>query len=119
LVWAFSISSVLVYHATFAVNSIGHRMGRRPFETRDDSRNNWAVALVTLGEGWHNNHHRVPGSARARFARWEIDPTWIALRALAAARITGGLRPVPAGALFAARASRRLPRVPPPEGANP
>jgi len=106
LVWAFSISTVLVYHATFAVNSIGHRIGRRPFETRDDSRNNWAVALVTLGEGWHNNHHRSPGSARAGFARWEFDPTWLTLRALSVARITGGLRPVPAGVLSAARARR-------------
>jgi len=106
LVWGFSISTVLLYHATFAVNSIGHRIGRRPFETRDESRNNWVVALATLGEGWHNNHHRSPGQARAGFARWEIDPTWLALRALAAMHVARGLRPVPEGVLSIARARR-------------
>lgn len=84
LVWGFVISTVALYHATFSVNSLAHAWGSRRYETRDQSRNNLLLALLTLGEGWHNNHHHYPGSARQGFYWWEIDPTWYGLRLLAA-----------------------------------
>ena len=73
LVWGFLISTVLVYHGTFIVNSLTHVFGGRRFPTKDDSRNNLLIALVTLGEGWHNNHHYAPSSERQGFYWWEID----------------------------------------------
>jgi stearoyl-CoA desaturase (delta-9 desaturase) len=73
LVWGFSISTVLVYHSTFAVNSLAHRFGARPFDTKDNSRNNLFVAAIMMGEGFHNNHHRFPTSARFGFEPWQID----------------------------------------------
>jgi stearoyl-CoA desaturase (delta-9 desaturase) len=103
LVWGFSVSTVLLYQATFAVNSIGHRMGRRPFETADASRNVWWLAWLTLGEGWHNNHHRFPAGARAGFASGQLDATWLVLRLLARLGAVHDLRPVPARVLAAAR----------------
>ncbi len=95
VIWGFVISTVALYQATFAVNSIAHVVGSRPFATRDTSGNNWWLALLTLGEGWHNNHHRCPGAARAGFTRWQLDPTWLALRALRRFGLVKGLRPVP------------------------
>jgi len=95
LVFGFSISTVLLYHATFAVNSLGHTVGSRKFDTKDESHNNWWLALLTLGEGWHNNHHRFPYAARAGLALWEADMTWIALRVMASVRLVRDLRPVP------------------------
>jgi stearoyl-CoA desaturase (Delta-9 desaturase) len=92
LVWGFGVSTVALYHATFAVNSLAHRFGTRRYETRDDSRNNALVALATLGEGWHNNHHRFPGRARQGVAWWELDLTWEALRLLEALRLVRELR---------------------------
>ena len=64
---------VVLFHATVTINSLAHRFGRRRFDTRDDSRNNLWLALLTFGEGWHNNHHHFPGSARQGFAWWELD----------------------------------------------
>lgn len=103
LVWGFAVPTVALYHSTFAVNSLAHRFGRRRFATRDDSRNNALVAALTLGEGWHNNHHRFPASARQGLSRWELDPTWWGIRALAALRLAHHVRTVPAWALDAAR----------------
>lgn len=96
LVWGFFVSTTALYHSTFCVNSVAHRFGRRRFETKDASRNNFVVALLTMGEGWHNNHHRYPASARQGLARHEIDPAWLVIRAMAALRLAGDLRPVPA-----------------------
>ena len=81
VVYGFVLSTVLLYHATFSVNSIAHLFGRRRFAVKDESRNNVWVALVTLGEGWHNNHHHLPSSARLGFFWWEFDPAYYALRA--------------------------------------
>jgi stearoyl-CoA desaturase (delta-9 desaturase) len=67
----FFLSTVLLWHGTFLVNSLAHVLGKRRFETGDTSRNNWWIALVTLGEGWHNNHHQYMGSARNGFYWWE------------------------------------------------
>lgn len=95
LVWGFFVSTTVLYHATFSVNSLAHVFGTRPFETRDNSRNNPLIALFTLGEGWHNNHHRYPGSPRQGLRWWELDPTWWGLRALAALGLIWDLKAVP------------------------
>ncbi len=95
LVWGFFISTVFLYHATYSINSLAHRFGSRRFETGDDSRNSLALALITLGEGWHNNHHHYPASARQGFAWWEIDLTYSLLRMLEAAGLVHDLKPVP------------------------
>lgn len=104
LVWGLCISTVVLYHATFTINSLAHRFGRRRYATRDSSRNNGWLALVTFGEGWHNNHHHYPGAARQGFYWWEIDLTYYALRLLAALGLIWDLRPVPA----AIRDARRI-----------
>ena len=103
LVWGFCVSTVVLYHVTFSVNSIGHRFGRRRYQTTDDSRNNPLLAVLALGEGWHNNHHRFPGAARQGFARCELDLTWLGLRMLSAVGLVHDLRPVPASVLDVAR----------------
>jgi stearoyl-CoA desaturase (Delta-9 desaturase) len=82
LVWGFFISTVLLYHGTFTVNSLAHLFGRRRFNTKDNSRNNFLVALITLGEGWHNNHHFQPSSARQGFYWWEVDVSHYIIRLL-------------------------------------
>ncbi|TBW56040.1 acyl-CoA desaturase [Marinobacter halodurans] len=79
VVWGFCISTVALFHATVSINSLAHVWGRRRFETEDDSRNNVWLALLTLGEGWHNNHHRWPLSARQGFRWYEIDVTYYLL----------------------------------------
>jgi len=95
LIWGFFISTVAVIHATLAINSLTHIWGRRRYATKDQSRNNWLLALITLGEGWHNNHHYCPGTTRQGFFWWEIDPTYYALRLLAMLGLVSDLRPVP------------------------
>lgn len=82
VMWGFFASTVLVYHVTFCVNSVTHVVGKRRFATEDESRNSWWVALLTFGEGWHNNHHRWPLSARQGMYWWELDLTYLLLRAL-------------------------------------
>lgn len=101
LVWGFCISTVVLFHATVTINSLAHRWGSRRFETPDDSRNNFLLALLTFGEGWHNNHHRFPSTARQGFHWWEIDLTWYGLRLLAALGLISGLKPLPARVLEA------------------
>ena len=103
LVWGYFVSTVLLTHATLLVNSVAHLWGARRFATADDSRNNPLVALLTLGEGWHNNHHRYPGSARQGFYWWQPDPSWWGLRLLAAAGLVWDLRGVPAPVLAEGR----------------
>ena len=82
LVWGFVISTVLVYHATFTINSLSHLIGTRRYATDDDSRNNLFLALITLGEGWHNNHHHYRSSANQGFFWWEIDISYAIIRIL-------------------------------------
>jgi len=79
LVWGFIVSTVLTYHATFAINSISHLIGSRRYATSDDSRNNFVLALITLGEGWHNNHHHYQSSVNQGFFWWEIDISYSVL----------------------------------------
>ena len=104
VVWGFCISTVVLYHATFTVNSLSHCFGQRRYATRDDSRNNVWLALLTFGEGWHNNHHHFPGSARQGFYWWEIDLTYYGLKLLAALGIIWDLKEVP----LKVRAARRV-----------
>jgi len=94
-IWGFCLSTVVLFHATFTVNSLAHRFGSRRYKTGDDSRNNFWLALLTLGEGWHNNHHHYPGSARQGFYWWEIDITYYTLCLMQALGLVHGLRPVP------------------------
>ena len=98
LVWGGFISTVLLFHGTCCINSLAHVFGKPRYDTGDDSRNSFLLAVITLGEGWHNNHHRYQSSARQGFFWWEIDPTYYILRALAALRIISGLKRVPEGA---------------------
>ena len=95
LVWGFVISTVILYHATFTINSLAHRWGTRRYQTRDDSRNNAWLAVLTLGEGWHNNHHHYPVSVRQGFYWWEIDLTWYFLKLLSSLGLVWDLKPVP------------------------
>ena len=97
-VWGFLVSSVLVWHGSFSINSLAHLFGRRRYETTDDSRNSLVLALLTTGEGWHNNHHHYPSSARQGFRWWEIDVTYYVLWLLARLGIVWDLRRPPAGA---------------------
>ena len=98
VVWGFVIPTVVLYHSTFAVNSLAHRYGRRRFDTPDASRNNWLISLAVLGEGWHNNHHRFPTTARQGIGPFEFDPTWWGIRALAAVGLASSVRRPPAWA---------------------
>ena len=95
LVWGFFVSTVVVAHLTYSINSIAHLWGTRPFDTGDDSRNNWLLGWLTLGEGWHNNHHHCMTSARQGFLWWEIDITYYILRGLARLGLVWDLREPP------------------------
>jgi stearoyl-CoA desaturase (Delta-9 desaturase) len=95
LIWGFFVSTVVLYHATFTVNSLAHVFGRRRYATADGSRNNWLLALLTFGEGWHNNHHHYPGATRQGFYWWEVDLTYYVLRMLAACGLIWDLKKVP------------------------
>jgi len=95
LVWGFAVAQILTWHGTFTINSLSHLWGSRRYATGDDSRNNPVLALVTLGEGWHNNHHHYQDSVRQGWFWWELDITYLVLRALAAVGIVWDLHGVP------------------------
>ena len=82
MLWGLALRVVVGLHATWLVNSATHMWGSRRFETRDDSRNTWWVALITFGEGWHNNHHAHPTSARHGLTWYEFDPSWLTIQML-------------------------------------
>jgi stearoyl-CoA desaturase (delta-9 desaturase) len=84
LVWGVFVRTVAVWHITWSVNSLTHRWGYRNYETGENSRNNWFVALVSNGEGWHNNHHADQRAAAHGHRWWEVDITWLTVRLLAA-----------------------------------
>ena len=83
LLWGFFVSTCMLWHGTFTINSLSHIWGTRRYPTTDDSKNNAVLALVTMGEGWHNNHHYYPRTVRQGFRWWQIDMTYYLLRALA------------------------------------
>lgn len=95
LIWGFFISSVVLFHGTVTINSLDHMIGSRRYDTPDTSRNNAVLALITLGEGWHNNHHHYAISARQGFYWWEIDITYYLLKILSWLGIVWDLRGVP------------------------
>ncbi len=99
LVWAYFVSTILLYHGTFTINSLSHLFGSRRYPTKDSSRNNFLLALITMGEGWHNNHHRYPGSERQGFFWWELDPTHYLLKVLERLGLVWDLHEPPAAAL--------------------
>ena len=93
--YGFFLSTVAVYHVTFCINSVAHLYGRRPYEVKDESRNNWLLGLLAMGEGWHNNHHRYAVCARQGFRWWEIDLSYMVLRLLQLFRIVWDIREPP------------------------
>ena len=103
LIWGFFVSTIVLFHATVTINSLAHRYGSRRYATRDNSRNNVWLALLTFGEGWHNNHHFFPGSSRQGFRWWEVDVTWYGLKLMSMLGLVRGLKPVPAWVLAKAR----------------
>jgi stearoyl-CoA desaturase (delta-9 desaturase) len=109
LVWGFLVPTVSVWHATFTVNSITHMVGSRRYETPDNSRNNALIAALTLGEGWHNNHHHYPRSTRLGFFWWEIDVPYYVLRGMAALGLVWDLREPPPHVLRSAVRARTSP----------
>jgi stearoyl-CoA desaturase (delta-9 desaturase) len=92
LVWGFFISTVLTWHVTFMVNSVCHRWGARPYETGDASTNNVFIGIFAFGEGWHNNHHKFPFSARHGLRWWQVDATWWLLKLLEALGLVWDLK---------------------------
>ena len=107
LVWGFFVSTIVLYHATYTINSLCHRYGRRRFDTNDDSRNNFWLALLTLGEGWHNNHHRYPASTRQGFYWWEIDMSYLLLWFMSQIGLVSSMRPVPVQVMQEANRGRK------------
>ncbi len=95
LIWGFFISTVALFHGTVTINSLSHVWGSRRYKTKDDSRNNRFLAIITLGEGWHNNHHHYPGSTRQGFFWWEYDFTYYGLKAMSWLGLIWDLKPVP------------------------
>lgn len=94
-VWGFFISTTVLLHGTLFINSLAHTFGNRRFQTTDDSRNSLFLAIITLGEGWHNNHHRYMSSARQGFYWWELDVSYYALKVLSWMGLVWGIREVP------------------------
>ena len=91
----FFLSTVILYHAVFAINSVAHVVGKQRYVTGDDSRNNWWLALLTLGEGWHNNHHHYQSSTRQGFFWWEVDVSYYVLRCMSWLGLVWDLRAPP------------------------
>lgn len=95
LFWGFFVSTVVLYHGTFSINSLAHVWGSRRYATTDDSRNNFFLALITGGEGWHNNHHHYMASVKQGFYWWEIDFSYYILKVLSWIRVVRDLRMPP------------------------
>ncbi|MGZ6333771.1 MAG: acyl-CoA desaturase [Bdellovibrionota bacterium] len=106
-VWIWVVGSVMLWHGTFTINSLSHVYGSQRYASNDTSRNNFWLALITLGEGWHNNHHTYMSSTNQGFYWWEIDGTYYVLRALSALGIVKGIRKPPLEALEAKRIKGR------------
>ncbi len=95
LLWGFFVSTTLLWHGTFTINSFSHIFGKQRYQTTDDSRNNWILAIVTMGEGWHNNHHYYMNSTSQGFFWWEIDMSYAILKTLSLGGIVWDLRKPP------------------------
>jgi stearoyl-CoA desaturase (delta-9 desaturase) len=112
LVWGFVVSTVLLWHGTFTINSLCHLIGRKRFQTEDDSKNSLILALVTCGEGWHNNHHRHQHSAAQGFYWWQVDTGYYALRVAQWLRIVRNVAE-PTPEILAEGRGELVPRKPP------
>jgi stearoyl-CoA desaturase (delta-9 desaturase) len=123
LIWGSFVSTTLLWHGTFTINSLSHAFGRRRYATTDDSKNNFLLALITMGEGWHNNHHYYPRATCQGFFWWEIDMTYYVLRALSAVGIVWDLHTPPqavlAGNLEAVRPKQNVRALTPASSASP
>jgi stearoyl-CoA desaturase (delta-9 desaturase) len=106
VVYSYCFTVAAAFQITFAVNSVGHLFGTQRFDTGDGSRNNWLVGILALGEGWHNNHHRAPASARHGLAWYELDLSYLCIRGLAVLGLVWDVKEPPALASDAARADR-------------
>jgi stearoyl-CoA desaturase (delta-9 desaturase) len=106
LVWGLLVSTVLLWKCTYCINSLTHVLGHRRFPTRDSSGNSLGLALITFGEGWHNNHHYYPGSMMQGFYWWQVDATGYVIRALAAVGLVWGIRKAPPEVLAMGRRRR-------------
>ncbi len=92
LVWGFFVSTTLLWHGTFTINSLSHIFGKRRYKTTDTSKNNFLLALITLGEGWHNNHHYHQNTANQGWFWWEVDFSYYSLKVLSWLRVVSDLR---------------------------
>ena len=110
--WGFVVSTVLLWHGTFTINSLSHVFGKRRYETEDDSRNNWFLALLTMGEGWHNNHHHYQSTANQGFYWWEVDLSYYVLWTLARVGLVWDLRKPPQRVLDEGRSKPKQVREP-------
>ncbi|WP_431065935.1 acyl-CoA desaturase [Methylotuvimicrobium sp.] len=99
LIWGYFVSTIVLIHCTLFINSLSHVWGNQRYKTGDDSRNNGFLALITLGEGWHNNHHHYPVSARQGFYWWEIDISYYLLKLMSWCGLIWDLQPVPVSRL--------------------
>jgi stearoyl-CoA desaturase (delta-9 desaturase) len=108
LIWGFFVSTIVLYHITFLVNSVTHLVGRQRFATGDNSRNSFWIAVLTMGEGWHNNHHRFQASERQGFYWWEIDMTHYILTLLSWMGLVWDLRTPPKEIYEEAEAAKTL-----------
>ncbi|MEO1231505.1 MAG: acyl-CoA desaturase [Myxococcota bacterium] len=106
--WGFFVSTLFLWHGTFTINSLAHVWGRRRYATTDTSRNNFWLSLITLGEGWHNNHHHYPSTANQGFFWWEVDMSYVALLGLERLGVVWDLRRPP-GWVLEGRARRGAP----------
>lgn len=95
LIVGFFLSTVILFHGTFSINSLMHMFGKKRYESNDESKNNLVLALITLGEGWHNNHHYFQSSVRQGFYWWEIDITFYILKFFSWFGLVWDLKPVP------------------------
>jgi stearoyl-CoA desaturase (delta-9 desaturase) len=107
LIWGFFISTVVLFHGTCTINSLSHLFGNRRFATNESSRNNPLLALITFGEGWHNNHHHYPGAVRQGFYWWEYDITYYGLKIMSWLGLIWSLNPVPERVYQQTQASER------------
>jgi stearoyl-CoA desaturase (delta-9 desaturase) len=109
LIWGYFVSTVLLWHGSFSINSLSHVYGTKRYETGDESRNNWMLALLTTGEGWHNNHHHFQSSANQGWHWWQVDFTFYMLRLMEMVGLVWDLRRPPQHVLDAPRPSAPLP----------
>jgi len=112
LVWGFFVSTTFLFHGTSCINSLAHLIGGRRYRTSDDSRNSLLLAFITLGEGWHNNHHRYQSATRNGFYWYEIDPTYYGLKLLSWTGLISGFKAVPESVLEEGRRADRGEQAP-------